>query len=143
MWYPVWRNYFIHMLYVLAAHWQNMVPVILYAYHIHRCNIMVPTVVYANHPRLCIFDQLLAPFMWYQINNKNVFILSVIIDFNVFVVYHIYFICLIFFFQLWANPGLVLIYLYSIHRAICRPSASDHSMVMRPRAEIRTRLILN
>ena len=136
MWYPVWRNYFIHMLYVLAAHWQNMVPVILYAYHIHRCNIMVPTVVYANHPRLCIFDQLLAPFMWYQINNKNVFILSVIIDFNVFVVYHIYFICLIFFFQLWANLGLVLIYLYSIHRAICRPS--DHSVV-RPQVEIRTR----
>ena len=42
-----------------------------------------------------------------------------------------------FFFLLTANLGLVLvIYLYSIHRAICRPS--DHSVV-RPRAEIRTR----
>ena len=41
------------------------------------------------------------------------------------------------FFQLTANLGLVLLlYVYSIHRAICRPS--DHSVV-RPQAENRTR----
>ena len=40
-------------------------------------------------------------------------------------------------FLLTANLGIVLvIFLYSIHRAICRPS--DHSVV-RPQAEIRTR----
>ena len=65
------------------------------------------------------------------------FFLSFLLSFFLsFVVSFLLFISL-FFTYITANLGLVLlIYLYSIHRAICRPS--DHS-VRRPRAEIRNR----